>query len=694
MDITLRIRAAYDHFQAGNIEHAVQLCKEILTDYPDNPYILDFLGILYHQIKDYDSAIEYFRKSIQLNPNSPETFYNLGAALTQKGLFEEAVTCYRNALRLNPNFVDAFNKLAIVLHKMGRLSEAITHYRTAAKYAPSFKTFFNLAIALQENGQLDDAITCYQRVLQLNPNFADAYLNLSVVFQEKGTLDEAKSYYLKALQLTQNKSQTHFDQGGSDNVFESNPDFIKGLWAKCMSSLPIIYSDHSEIQAVRKNYLDELTKLHELIPLASPENVKNAARLIGIHKPFYLTYQGLNNRELQKIYGDMVCRIMANTYPQWADHFFMPPYSMDKPLRVGIVSGYFYYHSVWKIPMKGWIENLDKNKFNLYGYYTGNKKDKETGSSRNYFHRFVEDIYDFEKLCRTIVNDNLHVLIYPEIGMDPVTVKLAGLRLAPVQCVSWGHPETTGFPTIDYYLSGELMEPADADTHYTEKLIRLPNLSIFYTPFEFPVVDMDREAFGLRPDTVLYHCCQSLYKFLPQYDEVFPRIAKEVGNCQFLFSSFPFIGEVLEKFRSRISRAFQNFDLDANDYVVYLPLLNPAQYQALNRLSDVYLDCIGWSGCNSVLEALAENLPVVTMPGGLMRSREGAAILTMMGLKETIADTLDDYVNLSVRLARDIEWRRSIYKKITENKHLVYQDKSCIAALEDFILLAVKEKVT
>ena len=690
MDITLRIRAAYDHFQAGNMEHAVRLCKEILTDYPDNPYILDFLGILYHQIKDYDSAIEYFRKAIQLNPNSPETFYNLGTALTQKGLLEEAVTCYRNALRLNPNFVDAYNKLAIVLHNMGRLSEAITQYRTAAKYAPGFKTYFNLAIALQENGQLDDAITCYQRVLQLNPNFADAYFNLSVVFQEKGNLDEAKSYYLKALQLTQNKSQTHFDQGGSDNVSESNPHFIKGLWAKCMSSLPIIYSDQSEIQAVRKNYLDELTKLHELIPLATPENVKNAASHIGIYKPFYLAYQGLNNRELQKIYGDMVCGIMANTYPQWANRRFMPPYSMDKPLRVGIVSGYFYYHSVWKIPIKGWIENLDKNKFNLYGYYTGKKKDKETGSSRNYFHRFVEDIYDFEKLCRTIADDNLNIIIYPEIGMDPVTVKLAGLRLAPVQCVSWGHPETTGLPTIDYYLSGELMEPADADTHYTEKLIRLPNLSIFYTPFEFPFVDMDREAFGLRPDPVLYHCCQSLYKFLPQYDEVFPRIAKEVGNCRFLFSSFPFIGEVLEKFRARISKAFQDFDLDADEYVVHLPLLNPEQYQALNRLSDVYLDCIGWSGCNSVLEALAENLPVVTLPCGLMRSREGAAILTMMGLKETIADTLDDYINLSVRLARDIEWRQSIYKKITENKHLVYQDKSCIDALENFLLMAVK----
>ena len=71
-------------------------------------------------------------------------------------------------------------------------------------------------------------------------------------------------------------------------------------------------------------------------------------------------------------------------------------------------------------------------------------------------------------------------------------VMLAALWLAPIQCASWGHPDTTGLPTIDYFLSGELMEPPDADEHYTERLVRLPNLAIYYEPLELASLPLTR----------------------------------------------------------------------------------------------------------------------------------------------------------------------------------------------------------
>ena len=58
--------------------------------------------------------------------------------------------------------------------------------------------------------------------------------------------------------------------------------------------------------------------------------------------------------------------------------------------------------------------------------------------------------------------------------MDELSLQLAAQRLAPVQCNSLGHPETSGLPTIDYFLSSDLMEPLDAARHYTERLVRLP----------------------------------------------------------------------------------------------------------------------------------------------------------------------------------------------------------------------------
>src|ERR1700683_3573001 len=95
-----------------------------------------------------------------------------------------------------------------------------------------------------------------------------------------------------------------------------------------------------------------------------------------------------------------------------------------------------------------------------------------------------------------------------------------------VRAILLGHRETSVFPTIDYFLSSDLMEPADAVEHYTERLVRLPNLSIYYEPIELAPVRITRGELGMRPDAMVFWSGQSLYKFLPQYDFVFAKIAK------------------------------------------------------------------------------------------------------------------------------------------------------------------------
>ena len=64
--------------------------------------------------------------------------------------------------------------------------------------------------------------------------------------------------------------------------------------------------------------------------------------------------------------------------------------------------------------------------------------------------------------------------------MDIRTYFLAFSRLARVQCVTWGHPDTTGIPNMDYFISSNLIEPKEADEHYSEKLQRLNVLPTFY----------------------------------------------------------------------------------------------------------------------------------------------------------------------------------------------------------------------
>jgi protein O-GlcNAc transferase len=709
MDINETITSAIESHQAGNFQKAENIYKEILSVQPDNFYALHYLGVLYSQLGNYDPAVGYIEKAIEVNPSDAHAYYNLGIAFQGKGCLDKAITSYQKSLQLNPSNADAYVNLGITLKEKGQLDGAITSYQKALQLNPNLiAAMNNLGIALKEKGRLNDSITLYQKALQIYPNSADILHNFGIALQEKGQLDDAINSYQKALQLKPHSADILFNLGTAlmeqgkqnqaiaafDKVLDYDHDSFITRFAHCVAQLPIFYHDPSNIQISRKRYKDELITLRDTIILESQQAIENAAKAVGVIQPFYLAYQGLNDLELQQIYGNLVCRIMALKYPQFAEYPSMPPLISGNPIRIGFVSGYFYNHSVWKIPTRGWIENLDKTRFELYGYYTWKNKDDETAVARRYFKRFIEDVHSFEDLCSIIRRDNLHILIFPEIGMDPIAFKLASLKLAPVQCASWGHPTTTGLPTIDYYFSSELMEPPDAENHYSEQLVRLPNLSMYYTPADMIKEDVDRETFSIRPDSVVYHCCQLPFKYLPQYDEVFPRIAQEIGNCQFLFGSYPKSNWITEQFHMRLNNAFKKFGLRTDDFIVFLPFLDSSTYNALYDLSDVFLDPIGWSGCNSALEAISCNLPVVTFPCELMRSRDSFAILTMMNVKETIASSLDEYVALAVKLGKDPELRQNISKKIADNKHHLYHDRTCLTALENFFERASKERLS
>ena len=413
--------------------------------------------------------------------------------------------------------------------------------------------------------------------------------------------------------------------------------------------------------------------------MASPGDLADA---VGAHQPFYLAYQGLNDRDLQATYGAMICRVMAARY----EPAKLPaPPEPGEPVRVAIVSGFFRQHSNWKIPIKGWLSQLDRRRFRLFGYYTADEGDAETEAAAVLCERFVRGPLALDAWRQAVLADAPHVIIYPEVGMDRVSAQLAAQRLAPVQCNAWGHPDTGGLPTLDYYLSSDLMEPPGDAQHYTERLVRLPNLSIYYEPPDAAPAAADRAALGLRPGATVFWCAQSLPKYLPQYDQVFPRIARDAGDCQFVFIQFPGGAQITAQFRERLDHAFAAFGLNAADHCVFLPRLKPQEFVAAIGACNAVLDSIGWSGCNSVLESLVHDLPIVTLTGPLMRGRHATAILTMMDVRDTITADIDGYVATAVRIARDAEWRSALRSKVAGNKHRLYRDSTCIAALEDFL---------
>jgi protein O-GlcNAc transferase len=706
MNINEAIQSALKHHQSGKLHQAEHIYKKILKIKEDNFDALHMLGVLYSQLGKHDLAIKHISRAVQVRPASFRAHYNLGNVFRATGLKDQAISCCKISLRLNPDFVDAHFSLGQIFQENNQFDDAIVCYKKVIGLDPKFYgAYHHLGDILQGKGFLPEAISLYQEALKLNPDLAETHNNLGIAFRAQGKIGPAIDHYQKAVKLNPDFTNAFYNLGVIlretgrleeavdvyDKAIRSKPKDIKLRWAKCMSQLPILYPSQASIEYCRNHYKKSLSELRDTIPLKKKQDINAAAEAVGSQQPFYLAYQGFNDLELQKIYGNLVCKIMALRYPEFADSPAMPPRSEGNRLRIGIVSGFFYHHTVWKL-YRGWVENTDRQRFSLHGYYTGKTKDGFTEDASKHFNRFVGGVHSFEDLCKIIHDDNLHALIYPEIGMDPITMRLASLRLAPVQCVSWGHPDTSGFPTIDYFLSSDLMETPEADSHYREELVRLPNISIYYDPPDVAGMPADRNTFGLREQSVLYLCCQSLFKYLPQYDEIYPLIAHKVKDCQFLFISHQ-SDFVTTRFRLRINKAFQQFNLNADDHVVFLPRLNAEQYHAVNRISDIYLDSIGWSGGNTTLEAVAYNLPIVTLPGKFMRERHSFAILTMIEAQETIASTLAEYLELAERLGNDAGWRHQISGKIAEKKHRLYRDNTCITALEDFLIKAVEKKL-
>jgi predicted O-linked N-acetylglucosamine transferase (SPINDLY family) len=177
---------------------------------------------------------------------------------------------------------------------------------------------------------------------------------------------------------------------------------------------------------------------------------------------------------------------------------------------------------------------------------------------------------------------------------------------------------------------------------------------------------------------------------LPQFDGVFARIAAEVPDCQFTFIEFGGGRGVTEIFRARLERAFSAVGLNATDHCVFLPRLAPDRFVAAIGQCDIVLDSIGWSGCNSILESLVHNVPVVTLAGELMRGRHTAAILEMMDVRETTARTVDEYVSIAGLLGRANAKRTELSAEIASRKHRIYRDRECIVALEAFLDRAVR----
>jgi predicted O-linked N-acetylglucosamine transferase (SPINDLY family) len=560
---------------------------------------------------------------------------------------------------------------AVAAMRAGRPDEAEEICRQVMNEVPdNVGVTMSYATLSYERGKHAQALDAIDRALRIEADNPMILTWRGMTLEQMGRLEDAGHAFDRAI-----------DRARGAAI----PFLVNARVGAVISRLRRVYRDRDELTACRRAFEQKLDELCAYYASTSSQERAQAVKELATSTPFFLAYQGENDRDLQKKFGGLLCDLMAAAIPQYASPRPMPKLAPGEKIRIGFASAYVNRHSVWKIPLSGWLRELDKSKFETFVYNISARGDAQTDVARLLCTRLENGPMSVDRWADRIVSDNLHVLVFPEIGMDLNTYRLAALHLAPVQCFGLGHPETTGLRTMDYILSSDLMELPNGQDHYTEKVVRLPNLSVHYEPLRDRVpANRDRKSFGLRDGAVLYWSCQLPSKYLPEYDELYARIAEKVPDSQFVFIDLTRSPEGSKAFRDRWKRAFEARGLSFESRCVILPMMEPEEFAAAAKLMDVFVDSIGWSGFNSTLESLEYDMPVVTFPRESMRSRHSAAVLTRMGVTETIAKSADDFVEIAVHLGLDADHRKKLSEKIASTKDRCYRDRECITGLEAF----------
>ena len=197
-------------YRKGSLQLLLENAQKLIKIYPQEFFIWNLLGVANAKLGKDVSALQAFKRVIEINPNFADGHNNFGLASQQLGEWEEAITAYKVAIKLNPNYASAYNNLGNVLKKLGNLEEAIQVYKKALSLEPNYGNCYNnLGNALKDLGRLDEAITVFNKALDLKGDNAATFNNIGLTQKDQGKLEEARESFNRALSLKSDYARAH-----------------------------------------------------------------------------------------------------------------------------------------------------------------------------------------------------------------------------------------------------------------------------------------------------------------------------------------------------------------------------------------------------------------------------------------------------------------------------------------------------
>jgi protein O-GlcNAc transferase len=154
----------------SRLGEAESILRGLFEEYPQNPFVLQLLGILSMKHDRLVEAEGFFRGAIGVKPDYVEARNNLGIVLRKQERFGQAVEAYDEALKFRPEDADILNNLGNALQDAGEGARAVETYRRALVIRPGYPEFLhNLALALQIQGSAREAAEIFGKLARLAP---------------------------------------------------------------------------------------------------------------------------------------------------------------------------------------------------------------------------------------------------------------------------------------------------------------------------------------------------------------------------------------------------------------------------------------------------------------------------------------------------------------------------------------------
>lgn len=689
----------------GRLPEAESALRAWVEEQPAHAEAQARLGMVLMSRAQPAAALPFLRAAARLEPGNPQAACLVAAACHALGRLDEAAAGYRRAIAIAPRLERAYNNLGLVLHEQGELAAAESVFKAVLALMPDYATAWaNLGVVLAAAGRDGEATAALRHALRLRPADTGTALQLALCLERGGEPEEAirllqgrcgqedagvapRMALARMLAAANRAAEARVLYAG---VLEREPGNLKAALGAHLT-LPLVHGSRAALEQERRRYEEGIATLERMD--AGPVRPEQAGQLLSdlAWVNFALAYQGFDDRTLQVRYGQWLTRLLRQALPAWAGE--RPPAARTGGrVRVGFASSLFHRSTVCGY-FGGWVTGLDRDRFEVFVYHAGVREDDMTravAANAHYRHLPLHGGAAMAGLAHTIAADALDILVYPELGMTAELFPLAALRLAPVQCAGWGHPVTTGLPNIDCYISSAAMEPPGAEAAYSEQLIGLPGLGTRYARPASPA-PAAREDFGLPAGRHLVLFPHAPFKIHPDNDAVLAEIAARDPQALFVLVQDrqpALTRDVL----ARIEAALAARGCVPANHIKVLPYLRHADYLRLNSVCDLMLDCLHWSGGNTTLDAIACGLPVVTLPGATMRSRQSAAMLRMIGLDQLAAADASAYVDIACRLTSDRAWADSVRKRLLDRADLLFEQELPLQHLQNAFLALVENK--